>query len=238
MSTNAFPVDLTTTTTPLTTKGDILTSNGTSVSRFPVGTDGQSLLYSSSASSGLSWGNVGETQYYVHISSQSVSASASIASVTFSSIPSTYQHLQVRVYGNATGGLMFVRMNSDTTAANYYSNNWTTAHPTDVSTTGASSLQYDTAEAGCYILSAFANSTSFFQGFEMTFPHYNNTSRWKQLIRTPSILNNGTTQGAIYPIHTNARWKSTSAITSLTFALAATKTFSSGTVFSLYGVKS
>lgn len=238
MSTNAFPINLTTTTTPLTTKGDILTSNGTSAVRFPVGTDGQALLYSSSATSGLSWANVGETQYYVHISSQSVSASGSIASVTFSSIPSTYQHLEMRVYGDATAGLFFVRMNSDTTAANYYTVSWVTAHPTDISTTGAASYQYDTAESGCYVLATFASSTSHFQGFNMVFPNYANSTRWKQLVKTPSILNGGTNQGAIYPIYTNARWKSTSAITSLTVALASTKTFSANTVFSLYGVKS
>lgn len=238
MSTNAFPVDVTTTTTPLTTKGDILSSDGTSAIRLPVGTDGQGLFYNSANSTGLSWSSLGAANYYEHISSQTITASGSISSVTFSSIASTYKHLEVRGYINATRGLMFLRMNSDTVASNYYSINWFISHPTAVTTTGSFVWQYDTAEAGVYLLSTASNSTTNFQGFKITLPNYANTTRWKQATKTNQILNGGADQGDIYVGETNARWKSTSAITSLTFTPGVGYTFNDGTVFSLYGVKS
>ena len=238
MSTNAFPVDVTTTTTPLTTKGDILSSDGTSAIRLPVGTDGQGLFYSSANSTGLSWASLGAANYYEHISSETITASGSISSVTFSSIASTYKHLEVRVYINATRGLMFLRMNSDTTASNYYSIYHTLSHPTNISTTGDFGFGYDTAEAGVYLLATASNSGTNFQGFKLTLPDYANTTRWKQVARTAAILNGGANQGDIYVMETNARWKSTSAITSLTFTPGTGYTFNDGTVFSLYGVKS
>jgi len=238
MSTNAFPVDITTTTTPLTTKGDILSSDGTSAVRVPVGTDGHGLFFNSANSTGLSWSSLGAANYYEHISSQTITASGSISSVTFSSIASTYRHLEIKVYMNATRGLMFLRMNSDTTSSNYYSYNFYYGHSTNASTTGSAGAQYDTAEPGAYLLATASNNTTYFQGFDIVLPEYSNTTRWKKVVRTEAILNGGIAQGDIYAIQTNSAWKSTSAITSLTFTPGTGYTFNDGTVFSLYGVKS
>lgn len=229
MSTNAFPVDATTTNTPLTTKGDILSSDGTSAVRLPVGTDGQILLYSSANSTGFSWSGSGGSNYYERISSQTITASGTISSVTFSSILSTYKHLEVRGYVNATQGSMLLQLNSDTTSSNYYSINYSIAD--------AFEWAYATAESGVLLKHTASTVTTNFQGFKITLPNYANTTRWKQVTKTNQILSDGTTINDIYVTETNARWKSTSAITSLTFTLGG-NTFNNGTVFSLYGVTS
>lgn len=229
MSTNAFPVDLATTTTELTTKGDILSSDGTSAIRLPVGTDGQGLFYNSANSTGFSWSSVGSARNYEHISSQTITASGTISSVTFSSIASTYQNLEVRAYVNATQGSMLLQINSDTTSSNYYSINYTIAD--------AFEWAYATAENGVFFRGTASTETTNFQGFKITLPNYANTTRWKQVTKTNQILNGGLSINDIYVTETNARWKSTSAITSLKFTLGA-NTFNNGTVLSLYGVKS
>lgn len=230
MSTNAFPVDVTTTTTPLTTKGDILSSDGTSAIRLPVGTDGQGLFYNSANSTGLSWSSLGTPNYYQHISSQTITASGSISSVTFSSIASTYKHLEVRAYINATVGGLYLQINSDTATSNYYSINYTIGD--------AFEWAYTAAQEGVYLKAAASTVTTNFQGCKITLPNYANTTRWKQVTKTNTILSEGTTITDIYVTETNARWKSTSAITSLTFTPGVAQTFDAGTVFSLYGVKS
>ena len=61
---------------------------------------------------------------YDSIATVTVGAGGS-ASITFSSIPSTYKHLQIRLFGRTTAANVQsyakLEFNSDTTGANYYS---------------------------------------------------------------------------------------------------------------------
>jgi hypothetical protein len=101
---------------PLTAKGQILTSNGSSRIAVSPGTNGQFLVASSSSSSGLSWstfGGVGGVDFF-QIATASLTANA--ASLTFSNIPSTYSSLRlVFNYRGAATENLILSINSATT---------------------------------------------------------------------------------------------------------------------------
>jgi hypothetical protein len=109
---------------PLNTKGQILTHTGTSLATFPVGTDGQILISQSSASSGLTWQDVpsGETEYISLIAAATLTTGAQ--SITFSSIPGTYDDLLLILngqrYDSVSVSQATFRINSNSTTAYRY----------------------------------------------------------------------------------------------------------------------
>jgi hypothetical protein len=128
-------------------KGDILSSDGTSGYRVPVGTDGQVLQSQSSAASGLIWTslNTGETQKWVHISTTTVS-SGTITAI-LNNIPQTYKTLVlVAAHEGGTGSGVSdldIRINGSTaTSTHAYSiqTNLATASTVSYSTTIADKI--------------------------------------------------------------------------------------------------
>lgn len=80
------------------------------ITSFKSGTKSRSMLVGNS--------------YYVPPSFESIATvtvgSGGVANVSFSSIPSTFEHLQLRYSGTAnTGSNLFINFNSDTTTGNY-----------------------------------------------------------------------------------------------------------------------
>ena len=106
---------------PLNEKGQILSHNGTTMINIPVGTDGQILTSQSSTTSGLEWAtpSAGDTQYVSVIANATLTASSH--SITFSSIPSTYDELIIvlnaRRGDTTTATSCTVQINSDTTSS-------------------------------------------------------------------------------------------------------------------------
>lgn len=109
---------------PTSAKGDILSSNGSSRSRVPVGTNGQILTARSTATSGMQFETASVVSpVYELISSSLLTANSS--TVTFSSIPTTYKWLKVigQARGSTTNGAQTVIvLNSDTTKSYTYAN--------------------------------------------------------------------------------------------------------------------
>ena len=147
-----------------------------------------------------------------------------VSSITFSSIPSTYTHLQVRymTLTNTLAGPTTLQFNSDTTGANYYYHT--------LFGNGTSAL----AGAGT---SAYA---PVFQG-NATYPgvgildilDYANTNKYKTARNIDGYDTNNTISGTLGL--TSGLWKNTAAITSITFV--ANTTFNQYTKFALYGIK-
>lgn len=89
----------------LTTKGDLIAATGASTpARLAVGTNGQVLTADSAEASGVKWATSASGSMTL-ISTTALSG----ATVTLSSIPSTYKHLQLVIYGvtNATANGSF-----------------------------------------------------------------------------------------------------------------------------------
>ena len=103
----------------LDAKGDLITATAADTpARLAVGTNGQLLSANSSASTGLEWITPAASGGITLISSQSLSG----ATITFSSIPQTYKHLQLvlrNFYSNSNGTSCILRINGGDTSTFY-----------------------------------------------------------------------------------------------------------------------
>ena len=157
-----------------------------------------------------------------HIASTTLSTAA--ASVTFSSIPADYTHLQIRGVGKSvTSGIWAtLKMNSDSTAANYYSHRLL----------GSGSAASASAAAGS---TAGADFTTFYPtgstAFVTDILDYANTNKAK----TVRTLSGYDANGSGELNYMSNLWQGTAAITTLTFGNTAD--FEQYSSFSLYGVK-
>lgn len=152
-------------------------------------------------------------------------------SVTFSSIPSTYKHLQVRIISRTTRNDasvdgIYLRMNGDT-GGNY------SYHL--LQGNGSAASGYSGTNAG-NIVAAFNGAdaqtgASIFNGAVFDILDYANTNKYK----TTRSLFGYDANGSGTITFGSANWRSTSAITSLTFL--AEGTFVSNSSFALYGIK-
>ena len=155
------------------------------------------------------------------------------SSVTFSSIPSTYKHLQIRaiarcgVSGEVSQG-MFMRVNSDS-GSNY---SWHAIYGTGsvVAAGGGTSTTY---AYGGYITGPNATASNF-AGNVIDILDYADTNKYKTVRSLVGFDNNGSGNLALL----SSNWRSTSAITSLTLLVElAGGSFTQYSSFALYGVK-
>ena len=176
------------------------------------------------------------TNNYSSISTVTV-GSGGTSSITFSSIPSTYSHLQVRAItrSNRTSDIndvFAITLNSDTTSGNYY------AHILfgNGSSTGAFSSQTANGSAGMYVGLWQASSTTtanVFGSAILDVLDYANTNKNKTLRALTGFDANGSGSIGLQ----SGAWFSTSAVNSITFFPVFGTSFNQYTQFALYGVK-
>jgi hypothetical protein len=151
------------------------------------------------------------------------------STVTFSSIPSTFQHLQIRAIVRDSGtGTAYdnLRANSDT-GSNYswhylQGNGSTTAASAGATQTSIAILEYP----------GTSYTSTIFGGKIIEILDYANTNKYKTVRFFSSWDANGSGGGVWFG---SGSWQSTSAITSLTFI--AGNTYAQETTFALYGIK-
>jgi hypothetical protein len=163
---------------------------------------------------------------YESIATVSVGAGGA-SSVTFSSIPSTYSHLQIRAIAksSSTGTYWFMRFNSDT-ATNY------SVH--ELYGTGTSALAYgaaNTTSVEIYYSIETSTASNVFAASVIDILDYGNTNKFKTVRKLGGTENNSA--GGI-DISSGA-WRSTNAITSISFT-PNTGNFAQYSYFALYGV--
>jgi hypothetical protein len=148
-------------------------------------------------------------------------------SITLSSIPATYTHLQVRINWARNSGNSTINMqiNGDTTAGNY-TNTYMFATNTSLSATSDNS-----DDRIRNIGTAYGGPTARGSAV-MEILNYRNTGMWKA-VRTVSGGLSTSNSNATYA---TGLYMSTSAITSLTFTIGG-DTFNSDTQIALYGIK-
>jgi hypothetical protein len=159
--------------------------------------------------------------------------SGGAANVEFTSIPQTYKHLQIRALarsttptGSSASNEMWIRFNSDT-ASNYAS------HELNSFGTGRQSYA-KTSTAGPRLSLALprdATTANVYGSSIITILDYTNTNIYKT-VRTLYGWNAGGSHTGMSSVH----WRSTSAITSITF-LGEQDNFKQHTTFALYGIK-
>jgi len=177
----------------------------------------------------------GEPDFGVFESIATTTLATATASVTFSSIPATYKHLQIRIIskesGTGTGGPNVVAsLNSDTTYTNYRSHYLTG--------NGSSSSSGSVQASGYYCLvgntaTSNASYTSMFGVMVLDVLDYANTSKYKTLRGLWGHDRNGSGEVGI----DSSVWMNTAAITSISFSIAGGTNFVQYSHFALYGIK-
>jgi hypothetical protein len=190
----------------------------------------------------LSSGVAASTSSYESIAS--ATGTGSSGTITFSSIPSGYASLQIRMMAKSsyTGGTgpanwqAIIRPNGDSSAANYTFHQLK-GNGTSATAAGAGSGSYD----GVYVTSA-ANSN--YSGYEdiygvaiIDIHDYASTTKYKTVRALSGNNNNLTTTGSQSVTLNSGVWLNTAAITSLTLFEGSSYNWLTGSVFSLYGIK-
>lgn len=152
--------------------------------------------------------------YYMEPIATTLVGSGGVSSVTFSNIPNTYKHLQLRM--SRTNGAA-IRFNGDTTGSNY---RYHVIVGTGASVISATDPNNAYAPAGGTIGGTVE---------VLDILDYANTNKFKTLRSLGGFDNNGS--GEIYL--TSNLWMNTAPITSMTM----TATLPQHSRFSLYGIK-
>lgn len=151
--------------------------------------------------------------------------------IEFSSIPQTYQHLQIRcLFSHATANVIDDtrwRWNSDSTVANYY-----TTHQLKGDGASATAIGFNPGVAYSY-LGFHGSNSSFFTSIIVDILDYSNNSKNKVMRSFGGCDQNGS--GNV--ILRSSLWMSTAPITSIRIDLIQPGNFSQHTSFALYGVK-
>jgi hypothetical protein len=157
-----------------------------------------------------------------------VIVSTAVANVDFTSIPSTYTHLQIRGIARASSlSELRIQFNGDT-ASNYswhgLSGNGTTAR----SDNGTSSPRISAA-----YYNGLPSTASIFGAFVIDILDYANTNKYK----TTRALVGYDANGSGGPSLDSGNWRNTNAITSIKLFLDSTYTFQQYSQIALYGIK-
>lgn len=155
--------------------------------------------------------------------------SGSSSTISFTSIPSTYKHLQLRWLGKDNRGAVAdsVNMvfNSNTTTSNYLGERLL----------GYSGGPLAQATGNSYGTGWISGSTgdNFWGGCIVNITDYANTNKGKAVILKGGTINASAAEVGIY----NMWWNQTAAISSITLTPSNGSAFSQWSHFALYGIK-
>lgn len=165
---------------------------------------------------------------YIPTSFESIATATGTGSsgtITFSSIPSTFKHLQVRGINNDGSGFdIQLRFNSD--SGSNYAYHYLEGYGSGVSAAGA-------ATQTKIIIGSSGFGTNIMGASVIDVLDYANTSKYKT-VRT--LIGNDRNGGGSIML-SSGLWQSTSAISSLSLINDAGANFTSSTTFALYGIK-
>jgi len=165
----------------------------------------------------------GDTGVMFPIQMVSVGA-AGASTISFTSIPSTYTHLQIRgIARTATNVSLGLRFNSDT--GSNYSRHYLNGNGTSAAAGGGANST--SAYAG-----TTATATSAFGANVIDILDYKNTSKYK----TIRALSGGDNNGSGFVQFMSGNWRNTNAVTSIDIIQVDGDSFTQYTTFALYGI--
>lgn len=161
-----------------------------------------------------------------------VVSSAGAASITFSSIPQTYAHLQIRGIGRTTNsgtlGNPEIKFNGDTNINNY------TLHILYGDGSTASSLGYGAAGGSdTSITTGSSAGANIFGAAIINILDYSSTNKYKTVRSLTGADLNGSGTIRLY----SNLWINTSAISSITLTPTSSGSYSQYSHLALYGIK-
>jgi hypothetical protein len=172
--------------------------------------------------------SIANASSYESIATVTVGAGGA-ASISFTSIPSTYQHLQIRgITRSPDASYITARFNADT--GSNYSTHYIYAEPgTVVSGAAANDTVFYVSRSNY-----FASASTMFGAGICDILDYANTNKYKTTRTLTGNDTNGTAGGAIY--YTSGNWRNTAAVTSI-LIFPTSGNFSQYSSFALYGIK-
>jgi len=190
------------------------------------------ILESIGSVKGFGWGALLSSSSFESIATVTVGG-AGAADITFSSIAADWTHLQIRgIGGNTTAthdyNTMTATFNSDTAA------NYSVHRLYGQGTTAVSQGYANTSNMYVGVTNNNALSYSIYSPVIIDILDYANTSKYKTVRVLAGNEDNSAGYGVIYL--NSGSWRSTSAITSITF-LPGSGNFAENSTFALYGVK-
>ena len=180
-----------------------------------------------------------------HLSTNSFESIATVtvgsggqSSISFTSIPSTYKHLQIRALSRGTdagnGGIgVRIRLNGDT-GTNY------SLHGIDGYQGASGGVEALAGASQAYGLNYFqpsaGNGASIFAGGVIDLLDYQNTNKYKTVRALGGYDINGSTSGYNYVGLYSSSWQNTAAVTQIDLICSA-GSFAQYSSFALYGIK-
>ena len=173
-------------------------------------------------------GVAASTNSYESIQTVTVGGGGS-SSITFTSIPSTYKHLEIRGIGQINTGTEYalVRFNSDSGA------NYSEHHLSGNGTSAAAGGNANYNQMGMFFAMGMPSTANTFGAAICTILDYADTNKYKTIRSLDGFDANGS--GGIELV--SGSWRSTSAVTSISLTPNSSKTFTQYSQFALYGIK-
>jgi hypothetical protein len=174
-----------------------------------------------------------DTNSYESIQTVTVGAGGT-SSISFSSIPSTYKHLQIRMLArsNRASDLEYLKINFNSDTAANYSWHYVLGNGAGTAAGAGANASYVFSE---YYAGAAQGSNIFGAGITDILD-YQNTNKFKTIRDLAGTDNNGATnQGTIS--YQSGSWRSTSAISSIQITPGGGTTIQQYSSFALYGIK-
>ena len=179
---------------------------------------------------------------YESISTVTVGSGGS-SSISFTSIPSTYTHLQIRYLGQTSRGTyandaLGMRMNSDS-GNNYSFHIMRTSESTNSGKVAQGYGTQDKINFDYGSIGASGGGGVYFGAGVIDILDYKNTNKYKTVRCLYGVDTNGTVS-SVYPITgiASGLWQNTNAITSIELNTPATgANFTQYSTFALYGIK-
>lgn len=166
------------------------------------------------------------TSSYESIATVSVGSGGS-STISFTSIPQTYKHLQIRGIGRDAGsnGEWKIEFNSDTTTTNYYRHG--------LYGDGSSASAFGVNNNTVAPMSYSGQTANAFSVYVTDILDYTNTSKYKTIRTLGGYDINGGGQEGLF----SNLWKNTDAISIITIKIVGGSNFEQYSHFALYGIK-
>lgn len=164
----------------------------------------------------------------------SVLVGTATSTISFTSIPQTFKHLEIRAMhfltanGNNWDGTGYWAFNSDTTASNYRYNGFYGYNTSAPAATASTASRAVTVRTG-----GNENGTTYPAASFIRLLDYSSTNKYKSALVHNGVDNTGT--GA-YAFVLASTWTNTAAVTQIDFTPSAGETWGVGTQFALYGI--
>lgn len=147
------------------------------------------------------------------------------SSITFSSIASTWKHLQIRALAGSAGSAtdsILIQLNSDTTGTNYY---WHRLY-------GDGSTAFAGASNASTVIDVSGTGT-YFSGSVVDILDYSNTNKYTTIRTLSGYDANGSGRVGL----NSTLWKNTAAVSNIVFVIQGGSNFPANSQFALYGIK-